>query len=155
MSEESVDWDVMMPVIVGLSAFSSVVAVALVTYCYCKLKDQISPGSDYSRPQGTGRRSRMIDFRSAFSGAGSSEDIGGSAESPVDNAAIRRDRVRFSFGESLANSTPEPENEEEITEEPPRRGGRASRGGIRRAELEVAPTQRIQQNDDGSQDVFV
>ncbi|EKX50621.1 hypothetical protein GUITHDRAFT_103843 [Guillardia theta CCMP2712] len=55
-----VNWGIMMPVVVSTTVFLAVFAVCVVTYCWCKLRDQIS---SYET------RQRMPDFRTAFSGA--------------------------------------------------------------------------------------
>jgi len=49
-----------MPVIVSVTVFLAVLSVCVVTFCWCKLRDQIS---SYET------RQRMPDFRTAFSGA--------------------------------------------------------------------------------------
>ena len=52
-----VNWGIMMPVVVSTTVFLAVFAVCVVTYCWCKLRDQIS---SYET------RQRMPDFRTGL-----------------------------------------------------------------------------------------
>ena len=161
---DSINWSIWLPVIASVSGVSAICSVAIVVYCYCRIRDNLTPvtytgGGDYMREPDIARPQNDIN---TFSGVfGDSHNDAGNV-SGFDSAVQRSStsRVKFQDGENGAGVSTRTGA-----------GSRFSRGemalrvtdrgqSIRMLTNASEPSthhhdNRIVEQDDGSQDVFV
>ena len=86
---ESVDWGLWLPVIGAVSGFSAICSVGIVLYCYCRVRDNLSPvGSG-------GGAAHVRDEQGGLSSA--------SRQNPIPESMNRASRVRFQGDDSSTN----------------------------------------------------